>query len=127
MTTGTAGHDPAVTPDACPRTRQGVAAVEIDGEVVLLDGNGHVHLLNPIASLLWACFDGQGSIGEIAADAADAFGVPFSEVQPEILALTQDLVARELVDIDHGESPPPAQPTIPAVGDQAVVVQPGGY
>lgn len=84
-----------------------------------------MHLLNPTAGLLWACFDGRGTVAEIAADVAEAFGVPVEAVQPEVVGLTGDLVARGLVQLggdERGAAPDPADEL-----DDLVIVQPGGY
>lgn len=115
----------AVSADDRPRRRSDVAAAELDGEVVLLDPAGQVHLLNPPAGLLWACFDGRGTVAEIATDVADAFGVPVEDVQAEVLSLAEDLVGRGLLALaaarDEVPKPDPPDPEDP------VIVQPGGY
>ena len=101
---------PAVGLGDRPRRRPGVAHVELDGEVVLLQDGG-VHLLNPVAGLLWSCFDGEGTLAEIAEDAADAFGAPLEAVQADVLHLAADLLARGLVvDEEHDEAAAQAQP-----------------
>lgn len=57
------------------RFRATVAAVELDGEAVLLDGDsGAVHTLNPTATLVWLCCDGTARLGEIIDDLADVYG-----------------------------------------------------
>ncbi len=112
-------------PDDRPRMVPGVASVELDGEVVLLDEEHQVHLLNPTAGLLWACFDGRGTVAEIAADVAEAFGVPIEAVQPEVVGLTEDLVARGLLQLDADDGPDAPEP--PARNQDVVIVQPGGY
>jgi len=60
--------------DLVMRFRSAVAAVELDGEAVLLDGDtGAVHTLNPTATLVWQCCDGTTSVREIIDDLAAVF------------------------------------------------------
>ncbi|AKL74363.1 Coenzyme PQQ synthesis protein D (PqqD) [Actinobacteria bacterium IMCC26256] len=44
-----------------------------DGEAVLALGD-ELHLLNPVAALVWQCCDGESSATEIAEDLAEVFG-----------------------------------------------------
>lgn len=116
---------PTVGHEDRPRVVPGIASVEMDGEVVLLDHRGHVHLLNPTAGLLWQCFDGHGQVGEIAADVAEAFGVPLDGVQREVVALAEDLANRGLVTLGpEADEAPGAEPV---ADDSPFVVQPRGY
>jgi Coenzyme PQQ synthesis protein D (PqqD) len=84
-----------VTPDAIedgfvPERGAGVHTVEVDGEAVLLN-DGRLHLLNSTGSLLWACFDGHGTIAEIAGDLSDGLGVPYETVLEDTLAVARSL------------------------------------
>ena len=116
---------PPLSLDDRPRVRAGVASVDLDGEVVLLDDEGSVHLLNPTAGLAWACFDGASGIGEIAADVAEVFGAPIDEVQAGILSLADDLLARRLLVLVDGDDNGPLYREAPTA--EPVVVQPGSY
>ena len=61
-------------------------AVEIDGEAVVLDERANrLHLLNTTATLLWSCFDGTSTLGEICTLVAEAVGVPAAQVLSESL------------------------------------------
>lgn len=101
-----------------PRGRASVAAVEIDGESVLYDeDSGAVHVLNATGSMIWACFDGSGTIDEIVADIVDAFGADAAAVRNDVVELARQLgglgllegVAREEAaahDRDHAAPEP---------------------
>lgn len=116
-------HAPGL--DDRPLRRKAVASVELDGEVVLLDEQGGGHLLNPTAGLLWSCFDGTGSLDEIAGDVADAFGLPVEAIRGEVLSLADDLVRRGVLLPDAAaEDDPPEAADAP---EEPVIVQPGGY
>jgi hypothetical protein len=75
-----------------PRRGTGIHTVELDGEAVLHDEeDGRLHLLNATGALLWACFDGTSSIGEIVSDISDVLGVPYQEALADALALARRL------------------------------------
>jgi Coenzyme PQQ synthesis protein D (PqqD) len=71
--------------------RTGTAhTVEVDGEAVLLN-DGRLHLLNATGALVWACFDGEGTIAEIAADISEGLGVPYDTVLEDTLTVAREL------------------------------------
>jgi len=73
--------------------------VELDGEAVVLDEDrNRLHHLNHSATLVWACFDGSGTIDEIAHDLADAFGSSPEPVKVDVLALAQELGGEGLLE-----------------------------
>ncbi len=88
-----------IAPDAIdgsfvPLARRGVGAVVVDGEIVLgLVADGTTYLqtaaLNESASIVWQCFDGSGTIDEIAADIATVFGAEPASVQGDVVALAR--------------------------------------
>lgn len=87
--------DQQPTPDAIDEkfvaTRAADAhTVEIDGEAVLLN-DGRLHLLNATGALVWACFDGAGTIAEIAADISEGLGVPYETVLDDTLTVARNL------------------------------------
>ena len=86
--------------------------VEVGGEAVILDeATQHLHLLNPTASLLWACFDGESTAEEIATDVAEILGVPYREVLRDTVALIERLtVDGLLVGLDDGTQAGPDGP-----------------
>jgi hypothetical protein len=91
-----------VSPDAIDETfvarrARNAHTVEVDGEAVLLN-DGRLHLLNATGALVWACFDGDGTIAEIAADISDGLGVPYDTVLEDTLAVARDLGTEGLLD-----------------------------
>jgi hypothetical protein len=73
LPTGDIGVD-EIDEDLVMRFRSTVAAVELDGEAVLLDSDsGAVHTLNPTATLVWLCCDGTARLGEIIDDLSEVF------------------------------------------------------
>ena len=75
-----------------PRPRDGVTAVELDGEGVLYsEETGGLHVLNPTATLIWTCFDGSGTIDDIVGELAGAFGTDREVVAGDVMELVREL------------------------------------
>jgi hypothetical protein len=94
----------AVGGDFVPRRRP-VASVELDGELVLysesegvLGGPGGMERLNPTAAAIWSCFDGSGTIDEIASDVAEVFGIERAVALSSVIELTRQLGAAGLIE-----------------------------
>lgn len=54
-----------------------------DGEAVLALGD-ELHLLNPVAAIVWQCCDGESSATEIAEDLAEVFGAEPGALQEDV-------------------------------------------
>jgi hypothetical protein len=88
-----------------PKQTAAAYTVELDGEAVVLDEyRNRLHHMNPMATLVWACFDGSSTIDEIAADLAEAFASEPERVGRDVLQLARDLGAEGLLDgVDHDD------------------------
>lgn len=84
--------------------RAAVASVEIDGEVVLAREGSTLYRLDPLATLVWSCLDGSGTVGEIAEDLAAEFGADPDVVRRDVVALSGTL-ARLCFLEDAGSEP----------------------
>lgn len=72
--------------------RSAVASVELDGETVLAAGRGQAFFrLDPVASLVWSCFDGSGTAEEIARDLAAELHAAPEVVCDDVVALARTL------------------------------------
>jgi hypothetical protein len=70
----------------------------VDGETIVLDRQrGYIHQLNPTASAIWACCDGQGSVEEIAAAVQSAFEITYDIAVHYVRRLLQELEHHQLV------------------------------
>lgn len=104
-----------INEDFVPIPSSRVHAVEIDGEAVLLDEHDNkLHRLNASATIVWASFDGRSSIRDIAADLADALGLPLEQSGADVLAVTRALAGQGLLEPldcapDDGAAEPAAQ------------------
>jgi hypothetical protein len=68
-------------------------AVAVSDEAIVVDeARGALHLLNPMGALVWRCFDGISSLGDICADLAEAFAMPLATVEAEVGLLTRRLL-----------------------------------
>ena len=105
-----------------PTARPGVGAVRVGREVVLgriAEGTAHVQTaaLNESGSLVWQCFDGSGTIDEIAADIAAVFGAEVAEVRADVVALARAVGgAGFLVGVHEA---------VIEIGDDHLVIAPG--
>jgi hypothetical protein len=108
-----------------PAPVTGVEAVPIDGEAVLVAPEGaSVHQLNASATLVWACLDGDATVGELATDLADGLGVPLDTMRDDVLTLVRQLGSEGLLvgveprEDGHGSARKPATEADPRfVGD----------
>ena len=70
----------------------------VDGETIVLDRQrGFIHQLNPTASAIWACCDGQASVEEMAAAVQNAFAVSYDIAIRDVRRLLQELEQHQLV------------------------------
>lgn len=84
--------------DDAPVARADLAAVEVDGERVLLDPErGITHVLNATASTIWEVLDGSATIDLLARDVAEIYQLAIDDVAAQLLALVRDLGRRNLL------------------------------
>ena len=95
---------PVVSPEAIdgsfvPVSRESVASVEIDGEVVLLDGNtGTLRNLDPVGGVVWGCLDAPGTIDDIVSDLCAEFGADPDAVRRDVIELMRTLGREGLLE-----------------------------
>jgi len=94
----TGSNRPGIDEGFIPARSGAVYEVEIDGEAVLLDeAANRLHLLNETGTLVWACFDGVATVGEIVTDLSDELGQPRDLVLADTLAVTRRLADEGLL------------------------------
>ncbi|HEX4863220.1 MAG TPA: PqqD family protein, partial [Acidimicrobiales bacterium] len=85
--------------DFAPKPRESAVSYRFDDEVLIVDDRtGRIHVLNPIASIVWECFDSTVSLGELAPELAEAFDAPLEVVTTDILVMTRQLGELGLLD-----------------------------
>lgn len=83
-----------------PRTRPGLASVQVEGERLVLDEvSGDLHHLDPLASVVWDLLDGRSAESEVASDLADVFRVPVDIVQKDLEQLLDRLEVQGLLAV----------------------------
>lgn len=84
-----------------PRARRDVTCVVLDGEAVIHRA-GRVHALDPVATLVWRCCDGDASVDEIAEELAEVFAMPRATVTRDVAVMVDELAALGLL-VSNGE------------------------
>ena len=101
---------PASICRSCPAGATTAHTEELDGECVILDeAANRLHHLNASATIVWACFDGTGTLDEIAHDLASEFGTDPGATAEDVLTLARELGHQGLLDgIDPDPESAPA-------------------
>lgn len=87
-----------------PRTRTDLEFAEIAGEAVIWDARWRrAHRLDAVGTLLWPFLDGSVSIGELIADAAEAWGIPAADARAGVVALVEQVASAGLLEDDTSE------------------------
>jgi hypothetical protein len=89
---------PAVDAGFVGAREPAVETVEVESEALLYypDRTDRV-AVNAGTALIWACLDGESTLGEIAADLAESFNVPFETMLADVTAAVSDFVLRGMV------------------------------
>lgn len=75
-----------------------IGYVEVDGQGVCYDADAdEMHLLSPVAGLLWNCLDGSASVSEISTDLAEAFSQDYSAVRNSVFMALVDFAKKGLI------------------------------
>ena len=81
-----------LTLDSVLRREPGADATSLNGEVVVLDGEGKmVRAFNGTAARVWELLDGGHTVREICATIASEFDASVEAVQADVTAFLQDL------------------------------------
>ncbi|HVE62594.1 MAG TPA: PqqD family protein [Mycobacteriales bacterium] len=90
-----------------PRRRDGVASREVDGDVVLWDGDA-LHLLDPRAAAVWLLLDGRRSGPDVCRVLAQRFAADAAQLEADVAGLLAWFAERGLLadDGQYGDSLP---------------------
>ena len=90
--------------DPTPRRAAATETLELDHEAILLDPRtDRIHQLNPQATVIWSVLDGEGTVGDLVADLAEAFAVEPVVLREDVHRLVEQLAAFGLLE---GSEPP---------------------
>lgn len=100
MTRSNGPPTPALTADSVLRrhTSPHLEQVEVAGETVVYDCQaGSLHLLDPLATVIWTLLDGTATLRETSEEVAGIFGHPVDEVLEQVRSLALRLDEAALV------------------------------
>lgn len=76
-----------------------VTAVELDGESVLYDEtSGGLHLLDAVATVVWARLDGTATLDDLATDLSQTFATDRVRVRADLVAFARRLAREHLLE-----------------------------
>src|SRR2546425_11856948 len=85
LTDGKPSQNETLADESRPKRRSDLNYRTIDGETVILDRKeGNLHQLNPTASFIWDCCDGNSNVAAIIDRLADAYEVDSSTARKDV-------------------------------------------
>ena len=82
-----------------PKRRSDLNYKTIDGETLILNREeGRLHQLNPTASFIWDCCDGNSDIAEIIDRLAATYEVDYSTARKDVEEVLSNLRNSKLLD-----------------------------
>ncbi len=85
--------------ESCPKRRSDLNYKTIDGETLILNREeGRLHQLNPTASFIWDCCDGNSDIAEIIDRLAATYEVDYSTARKDVEEVLSNLRNSKLLD-----------------------------
>ncbi|MFM7271141.1 MAG: PqqD family protein [Actinomycetes bacterium] len=88
-----------------PRPVDAVGFHQFGAEVVLQHGDD-LHLLDPVAGIVWQCLDGEATAAEIAEDLAPVFGGEVARVRADVDAAIDSFAAAGLLEAPDAPAAP---------------------
>jgi hypothetical protein len=76
-------------PPLKPKTRADLAISDFGDELVVCEPSGQIHYMNPSAATVFRLCDGTGTPAELAADIADAYGLPAGQIESDVAELVR--------------------------------------
>ena len=84
------------------RRHPAVASVVLDGEAVLLDPAGNIHVLSPSGTAVWESLDEPTTIDGLVAGLSEAYGVGVDVLGPDVIGLVEDFRSKGLLNEPDG-------------------------
>jgi hypothetical protein len=82
-----------------PKRRSDLSYRTIEGETLILNRKeGHLHQLNPTASFIWDCCDGNSNIADITDRLAGAYEVDSSTARKDVEEVLSNLRSSNLLE-----------------------------
>ena len=99
LTDGRPSENDAPVGEPVPKRRSDLNYRTIDGETLILNREeGRLHQLNPTASFIWDCCDGNSDIAEIIDRLAAAYEVDSSTARKDVEEILSNLRSSKLLE-----------------------------
>ena len=86
--------------DQCPRRSEDTAFRVIQGQAFIATiGDGRLHLLNPVGTLIWEMADGSVPLRDIVAAVCDTFEVQTEQAAEDAVRFVEKLRGRGLLTL----------------------------
>jgi PqqD family protein of HPr-rel-A system len=93
------GEAMTVPPEYRPRKAADVLELDMgDGVILYNHDSSLVHHLNPSAALLWKLCDGEASVGQLAQEIAEEYGLKTNQVEEQVSGVIAEFDALDLVE-----------------------------
>jgi hypothetical protein len=99
LTDGRPSENDTRVGEPVPKRRSDLNYKTIDGETLILNRKeGHLHQLNPTASFIWDCCDGNSNIADITDRVAAAYEVDSSTARKDVEEVLSNLRNSNLLE-----------------------------
>jgi Coenzyme PQQ synthesis protein D (PqqD) len=99
LTDSKASQNDTLAVKPCPKRRSDLNCRTIQGETVILNRkDGRLHQLNPTASFIWGCCDGNSNIAEIMDRLVSAYEVDSSTARKDVEEVVSKLQNSNLLE-----------------------------
>jgi Coenzyme PQQ synthesis protein D (PqqD) len=99
LTDGKPSQNDTLAGEPRPKRRSDLNYRTIDGETVILNRkDGHLHQLNPTASFIWDCCDGNSNTAEIIDRLAGAYEVDSNTARKDVEEVLLNLRSSHLLE-----------------------------
>jgi hypothetical protein len=106
-----------------PAPAQSVVSSRFADELLLVDkSTGRIHVLNAVGAVVWECFDGKVTLGQLALELSEAYKAPLDRVRQDVLTVARQLGQLGLLDRVGQLMPEP--PPIPGRLDVGQQIEP---
>ncbi|MFM2045541.1 MAG: coenzyme synthesis protein [Pseudomonadota bacterium] len=91
-----------ITPDTRVCARTDLLSTEVDGEAVMMDvESGLYFTLDPVGTRIWKGLAEPVEVAALCRVLEQEYDAPLPVIERDVLALMQDLAARNLITVDR--------------------------
>lgn len=81
-----------------PAIHPSVEWIDVEGEIVAVQREAEtIHLISSSGSLLWPFLDGSATVGELAVDISEVFGIKQAQALADVTAFVAEMRSQLLV------------------------------